>query len=143
VPKDWKRAYAGIDPPGFSMFLPPDFVEGDEDGEDSLFGKFRAPGLELTYEHGRYTSPLEGGADRAHPYRSVRQVRGEDTRIAGLPARWVTWTTKDGIAAAVYVPNLPVRFHYGWKNTAIHVILTCAKDCEPLLQRIAQTLEFY
>jgi hypothetical protein len=56
VPDSWITFTAGK---AFSFRAPPDLVAKPVQNEDSFGGKYDSPALELTFDYGKYSDPLE------------------------------------------------------------------------------------
>jgi hypothetical protein len=83
VPEDWASVNAKD---AFTFRAPPDLVEQHVQGIDSLVGKYDSPTLELSYDYGMYSDPLEGESYRSWTFRNVT-VDGRRARIGHSESR--------------------------------------------------------
>jgi hypothetical protein len=78
----------------FSFRAPRDLVEQPVQGKDSFVGKYDSPALELTFDYGRYSDPLE--------HEDYRDWRIRNTTIDGKRAK-IGWS---GDRIAVHFPRV-------------------------------------
>jgi hypothetical protein len=91
VPDTWVTINAGK---AFSFRAPPELVEQPVQGIDSLVGKYDSPTLELLFDYGRYSDPLES--------EDYREWKFRNTTIDGKRAK-IGWSEK---RLAVHFPTV-------------------------------------
>ena len=112
----------------FSVLLPPGWVYEPQQGIDSFVGAYVGDGVELTFDYGIYSDPLNYDDDAAYDVH-------EET-IGGLTAKIVVPESGDGITG-VHFADVG-KFAFPGDNIAFDVRLTItANDLTPEQQEIA------
>lgn len=70
--------------PGFSLCLPPGWQHVPGSGTDSTVGSLRGPGVELRYDLGLYSDPLQ-------PPEGAIEFQARPAELQGRPVRWVRY----------------------------------------------------
>jgi hypothetical protein len=115
VPPEWQTVRAGT---AFTFKAPPDLEPAPVQGIDSFVGKYESPTLEVTFDYGRYSDPMNGEG-----YRS----RG--VTVDGKSARLVS----KGDVVAIHFPNIGGETKL---TMCVRLKNADAKTAETLLQSI-------
>jgi hypothetical protein len=83
VPDDWIPVEAKD---AFSFRAPPDLVEHPVQGKDSFVGKYDSPTLELSFDFGRYSDPLEREDYKSWKFRKTT-IDGKRAKIGHSDSR--------------------------------------------------------
>jgi hypothetical protein len=115
VPPGWQTVSSGK---AFTFSAPPDLKPVPVQGIDSFVGTYASPTLEVTFDYGRYSDPMnrEGYASRAV------QVDGKSARLV----------TKDDIVA-IHFPKITGETKL---TMSVRLKSANAKTAETLLQSI-------
>lgn len=124
LPDNWK--YINADN-SFGFYVPPDMKKDEVQGIDSYVGKFHNNGLELSFDYGIYSDPLE--------YSKEPDYKEVWVKIDGKSAKIVTFHKPSGYkdfsdVAAVHFPQIG-------KETKLTMWVYCKSPDE---QQVAKTI---
>lgn len=144
IPRDWKRIDAAD---VFTFFAPPDLVDQQVRGMDSMVGMFEGPLGVLEYDYGAYSDTLEGNGVPGRYPNTPRKTRGDSVLLAGQKARLVTYRGPKEVRVGVYFPHVPTA-NTPWRapgegENRLQMSLVCKIDCEKTFLLVAHSLEFY
>jgi hypothetical protein len=93
-PNDWLKLDAGP----FSIYAPPGWEIHKERGIDSYVGKIAGDGIELRFDFGRYSDPLDGAREPAYVI--------VETFVGGYQAKTVCPRTPGHGMTGIYFPSV-------------------------------------
>jgi hypothetical protein len=97
---DWQKVDSGC---GFFFEAPPEMQQQPVTGIDSCVGQYQGAGMQLTYDYGGFSDPLEGYSDSP-------EYKEESATIDGFQAKVISLRRDDDserpYAVAVHFPDI-------------------------------------